>query len=358
LEKKDIIMKICKLAAILVWGSLLLFCSKKDTGQKTAGSDVEVLPTVEVFKALSGDVIEYLEVRGVAEPLRQLSIQTRISGFLTENALKEGAVVAAGDLLYRLDETEWKIAEEEAMAAYLSKKQDYEVEVKMRGIAASDAKQLELIATRTGFRQAEINVARARLNRSYSQFNAPFAGIIALKKRFEPGQFVNAGTELATLVDASAMRVVFSVLEKEIGLIAPGMNVEVFTPTNERRNGLIESVNPLIDPQSRTGSVTALLAAKGNGIYGGMMVSGRIMIRSVKARVKVPRSAVLDRDGKQLVFKITDGAADWIYVKPVLMNKEWAALEEEELAPGDTIAVDRHFAVSHLQKVKPVFGVR
>lgn len=351
-------MKIREMVGIVIFGLLANFCSKNDAGQKPETSDVEVLPSVEVFVALPGEVNDFLEVRGIAEPLKQLSIQTRISGFLAENALMEGAVVNAGSLLFRLDETEWKIAEDEALAAYLSKKQDFEVEVKLRGIAASDAKQLELIAARTGFRQAEISIERAKLNRSYSQFRAPFSGLIALKKRMEPGQFVNAGTELATLVDASAMLVVFSVLEKEVGHIKPGMKVEVFSPSGEKRTGQVESVNPLIDPQSRTGSVTALLSSEGNGIYGGMMVSGRILLRSVRTRVKVPRSAVLDRDGKQLVFKIIGGTADWNYVKPVFMNREWAALDESDLSVGDTIAVDRHFAVSHLQKVNPVFGVR
>jgi multidrug efflux pump subunit AcrA (membrane-fusion protein) len=320
--------------------------------------DTEALPLVEVFKAEAGDVTDFLEVRGLAEPLRQLSIQTRVSGFIAEHALVEGSVVETGKLLFKMDESELKMADDEAYAAYLAKKQDYEVDVKFRNIPPGDNRQLELIAARTGFRQAEINMERARLNRSFAQFKAPFSGVLSLKKRLEPGQFVTAGTELGILVDVSSIRVVFSVLEKELGLVKPGMTVEVISPSGEKRTGEVISVNPLIDMQTRTGSITAQLQGNGNGIYGGMMVSGRIYIKRIKSRVRVPRSAVLDRDNRQLVFKIVNGQADWIYVKPVHMTRDWAALNEEELSAGDTIAVDRHFAVSHLQKVKPVFGVR
>jgi len=45
---------------------------------------------------------------------------------------------------------------------------------------------------------------------------------------------------------------------------------------------------------------------------------------------------------------------EWIYVTPVAMNSEWILLDHENISPGDTIAVDQHFSISHQQKVVPL----
>jgi hypothetical protein len=38
------------------------------------------------------------------------------------------------------------------------------------------------------------------------------------------------------------------------------------------------------------------------------------------------------------------------------MNTEWVLIDHEEIYPGDTLAVDKHFSISHQQKVIPLMA--
>ncbi|HCI71671.1 MAG TPA: efflux RND transporter periplasmic adaptor subunit, partial [Balneola sp.] len=59
---------------------------------------------------------------------------------------------------------------------------------------------------------------------------------------------------------------------------------------------------------------------------------------------------------RTLVFKLNNGEVEWIYVTPVEMNTEWVLIDHEEINPGDTLAVDKHFSISHQQKVIPLMA--
>jgi hypothetical protein len=85
-----------------------------------------------------------------------------------------------------------------------------------------------------------------------------------------------------------------------------------------------------------------------------MTVEGRIATESYTGQARIPRSAILERDGgRTLVFKLNNDVVEWIYVDPVHETSEWAIVNHEDITPGDTLAVDRHFALSHLQPVRP-----
>jgi hypothetical protein len=80
----------------------------------------------------------------------------------------------------------------------------------------------------------------------------------------------------------------------------------------------------------------------------------------MEGKARIPRSAILERDGgRTLVFKLhsENNEVEWIYVSPVAQNEEWAIVNHENISPGDTLAVDNHFALSHLQIVDPKMQV-
>lgn len=88
----------------------------------------------------------------------------------------------------------------------------------------------------------------------------------------------------------------------------------------------------------------------------GMTVEGAIRVEEISGKARVPRSAILSRDGgRTLLFKLQpeNDEVNWIYVNPTAQNADWAIIDHEDVAPGDTIAVERHFALSHLQIVTP-----
>jgi len=117
----------------------------------------------------------------------------------------------------------------------------------------------------------------------------------------------------------------------------------------------VEAVSPVVDGESKTGQVVALFDNPDGQLRGGMTVDGRVLISSVEGRSRIPRAAMLMRDNRPLLFRLSGDMVEWVYIDPVAVTSEWVVINDEEISPGDTLAVDQHFAISHMQRVNPRF---
>src|SRR5690625_5333350 len=70
-----------------------------------------------------------------------------------------------------------------------------------------------------------------------------------------------------------------------------------------------------------------------------MTVEGRIRVESHTGKVRLPREAILERDGgRTLLFRLLNGdSVEWIYIEPEFATSEWVIVNHDEIAPGDTI---------------------
>lgn len=333
-----------------------LSCGNKETQAKPGSENeeaVNIKPEVIFDIADKGELSYTVESQGIIEADKEFKIQPRISGFLQHWNMYDGKFVRAGDELVSFVDDEWKLSVKEAEDRFVKAQSDLAIEKKIRGNGEPNHdNNVELmLKNQSGYTQAEVNLERAKLTLSYTKIRAPFSGLIQTKLSYQQGQLINAGTDLGKLIDQTTARVRLEVLESEIGKIKTGMKVRISHAGNGKVLGSVISVSPIIDPNTKTGQVTVQFDNQDQKLKAGMTVEGLVMIESVSGKCRVPRSAVLDRDNRQLIFKLNGDEVEWIYVKPTSMNSEWAILDEDSVNPGDTIAVDQHFAISHLQKV-------
>ncbi|NIW37074.1 MAG: HlyD family efflux transporter periplasmic adaptor subunit, partial [Gemmatimonadetes bacterium] len=99
--------------------------------------------------------------------------------------------------------------------------------------------------------------------------------------------------------------------------------------------GRVESINPVVDPRTRTARVTVVLPNPERAVKPGMYARVRIAARLYPNRTMVPRSAILERDNRTLVFVFepdrgASGLAKWTYVTTGLENESYV-----EIVPGD-----------------------
>lgn len=319
---------------------------------------IEIRPEV-VFTVVNDEPLRfYIESRGVVEPLQKIEIIPRVSGFVEEHSIYSGRRVEEGDLLLKLNDEEWKNAERQAYNTYLKAKNDYEIESRFRIQSGDSSKNGdELVRITTGFAEAELAYERAKLNLSYATIKAPFTGFVTTKEVISRGAYIPAGKVLGALIDNSKVRVRFDVLESEIDDLSKGMTVELTGPGNTPFTGEIVAVAPLVDSETKTGQVLVEVDNPDGKLKSGMTVEGRVFVRSMESKVKIPREALLERDGRTLVFRLNKDEVEWIYVTPVAMNTEWVLIDHPEIFPGDTLAVDQHFSISHQQKVVPLLAI-
>ena len=325
---------------------------KDNTGQPNIES-IEILPEV-VFSVVGNEpLLFYIESRGVVEPIQKIQITPRIGGFVKENKIIEGKEVRKGEVLLQFNQEEWELHSQEAYHTYIAKKNEYEIEMRLRN-GTSGTNGNELVKITTGLADAEIAYERAKLNLSYTTIEAPFSGYISTKEIVTNGAYVGAGKELGILINTNRVKIRFDVLESEIVQLKKGISVELENPSGAKHEGRIIAISPEIDKESKTGQAVVEVNNPDGKLRTGMTVEGRIFVRSMEGKVKMPRAALLERDGRTLVFKLYAGEVHWVYVTPEGMTTDWVLINHNEINPGDTLAVDKHFSISHQQQVLPV----
>lgn len=147
---------------------------------------------------------------------------------------------------------------------------------------------------------------------------APFDGVVA--NLFDKQYNIPKNDKpFCRVIRTSAMEVDFTVLENELPLIKVYDQVEVtpYASAVSTRTGSISEINPLVD---ENGMVRVKAQVNGGDkLFDGMNV--RISVkRSVPNQIVVPKTAIVLRSGKQVMFTVKDNIAMWNYVTTGLEN--------------------------------------
>lgn len=190
------------------------------------GGGAEHVEPVEASLAPAGeyaairmvDVPAVMEASGVAEPIVESTLSTKLMGTVLAVRVREGDRVRGGDVLVELDarDLEAKAAQVEASLAEANAVLN-EATVhaeRMRMLFAEEAApKAQLDAAETGLLRAKAGVAAAEaaaleLNavRDYSTVRAPFDGIV-VRRMVDPGAFAAPGAPLVTVQDSRRLRV-------------------------------------------------------------------------------------------------------------------------------------------------------
>jgi membrane fusion protein, multidrug efflux system len=170
------------------------------------------------------------------------------------------------------------------------------------------------------------------------------------------------------VLDLDPIKVEVQVLESEIGHLSPGRSAEVTFAAfaGERFTGRIETINPVVESGSRTARVTVLIPNPDGRILPGMYARVSLEARRFEDRVLVPRSAILERDRRTMLFVYEGdergGLAKWRYVTTGLQNERQVEIVEspdtETVRPGETVLTDGHYTLIHDARVRLVEDVQ
>ncbi|AUV00984.1 HlyD family secretion protein [Phytobacter ursingii] len=191
----------------------------------------------------------------------QVSITPQVSGSITELNIKDNQLVKAGDILFRIDETPYKIAVLNAQAQLARAQTDLSKannEANRRRHLSKNyisAEDLDTANINVKAMQASVNAAEAALEQaqwqlSQTQVKAPVDGWITnLSTR--TGNYASAGQPLFALVDSHSFYVVGYFEETKLRHIREGAAAQiVLYSSNVTLQGHVSSIGRAIYDQS------------------------------------------------------------------------------------------------------------
>lgn len=319
--------------------------SSSDNGEAVANSATDAFSTdmaipVEGAQVVRGDLILEVQASGQAVSPRSAVIKAQVGGQVQAVPVRDNTPVGTGSLLVLIDSTESRLSLDEARASLERAQSTFrELTIGDDQLVGADtlikAERQRNARIKAGIDQAEIAVRRSELALARTHVTAPFGGRVASVK-VVPGQQVNVGDELMTVLDLNPIRVEVDVLEANVGkLKAGGGAVLTFSAfPGETFHGRIETINPLVDDVLRHGKVTVSLPNPDARILPGMYANVVLDARHIPDCLLVPVSAILERevDRRTMLFVFngegTEGTAEWRYVTPGQRNSKYVQIIE------------------------------
>lgn len=293
--------------------------------------------------------------KGRAEAIREAKLTARASGIVASVPVRENRAVRSGQLMVQIDTTEYALEVAARYAALQKARVDYQTRV-IGDDQLDDpevrARRDQLARAVTGLDEAEVAHRKAVLELEKAAVRAPFGGRVA-DVMVVPGQFVREGDELLTIVDLDPIKVAVQVLGTEVVYLDEGRVATLdFTAFPDRPfYGRIETINPVIDPETNTARVTVHIENADGRIKPGMYAEADLEAQQFPDRILVPRTAILETaDRRTHLFVLEDGRAKWRYVTPGLENEQLVELiegDEDWVAPGEIVLVDGHYYLPH-----------
>ncbi|MGQ0648329.1 MAG: efflux RND transporter periplasmic adaptor subunit [Gemmatimonadaceae bacterium] len=318
---------------------------------------------VSVTEARDGDLVLSVTTTGQVRSDGEATLKAEVAGTIQQVLVRPGDRVKKGQVLVRLDPRPFDLAVQEADAAVA------EAEVRYQDAVAPDSivlgrppspEQRRIALTRSGLQSARIRLERAKLERERATIEAPFDGMVDRVDR-AAGERVQAGETMTRVVNLSALRIEASVLEHDLPLIKEGGQATITSASvpDKAVIGRVSAVLPLIDSTTRAGRVFVRIANPGP-LRPGMYADVRLESQRLARRRLVPTRAVIERDGRPLVFVVKEGRAQWVYINPGRTN----GMDTEVLPDsgtgiipveiGDRVIVSGHLTLTHDAPVREV----
>lgn len=335
---------------------LLSACSSGNVNSEEEAQEYELL-TVET-KSQQVDVAYAAQIRGKQD----IKIIPRVEGYLQRLLVKEGEQVKAGQLLFVIDQVQYRAAVKSAKAATLQAEalaakaaQEYEGKKMLR--EKNLTSDFDLQQTKRDLDVANANVAAARAeleaaqnNLSFTELRSPSDGVIG-RLPYRKGDFVGpSSTEGLTMVsDNKEMSVYFSMTESlvmqylaqytsmqdaishmpQLSLLLPGGKIY-------ETKGRIESISGIVDDKTGAVSVRAVFPNES-----GLLLSGgtsRILMPQIhKDAIVIPQEATFEIQDKVYVYKVVDGKASSTIIDVERLHDGKNFIVEKGLKPGDVI---------------------
>lgn len=311
MNRKRIIILV--VLAVVIGAGTFLFSGKKSS--KPLAAD-QAKPSLTVTTG-SPDVRNWsqrISATGNVQAWQEAIIGSEVAGLrLAELYVNVGDAVKKGQLLAKftdemteLDLEQQRAAVDEARARFVQAEAKAESSQKLKDAGMTSTldniqNQSAAQIARAQLKAAEARVKAQALRLAYTRVRAPDDGIIS-SRTATVGSVLQTGNEMFRYLRRNKLEWRAEVPDGPLQKIRVGQKVTLHTAQGEAVAGKVTRISPVVDAQSRNGSVYIELSGTKN-LKAGMFAQGELELGRTDA-ITVAQNAVVVRDGYSYVFKV------------------------------------------------------
>jgi membrane fusion protein (multidrug efflux system) len=354
-------------------GLALVGCGKK--------TETVVLPPIKVnvVKAIQQDVPLYEEFVAQVYGSADVDIRARVEGWVTSMNFKEGSKVKKGDLLYVIDDIEYKNKVDyqlseltRAQTEMVRAENDLSRVRPLTELNALSKKDLDNAvasydAAKAHVKSIESSLQNAKVELSYTRVSSPFDGIAGSSNVREGDYVSRLGTSsvLTTVSSIDGVRVRFQISERDYLRIAKMTQEEINTAKKNMQllladgslfdqTGEVNFADREIDPKTGTLTIEASFPNPKGLLRPGMFVKARILLSTFPNAVLIPQRSVFQLQNLTQVFTVTDSSTLKVtLIEPgAKVGDAWVV--KNGLKAGDKVAVIGNASLTPNTKIEAV----
>ena len=354
----------------------LLFasCGQKSQNIGEAGNDYAVVTLqpkdVELNTAYPATI----------KGMQDIEIRPKVSGYLTQLLVDEGATVRKGQPLFKIDDVQYRAAVNQAIASVnvvkanintqkltvenkkmLHSKQiisDYDLQTAINQLASLEA-QLQ---------QAEAALQSARDNLRYCTVTSPGDGVVGVIP-YRVGSLVSASSAqpLTTVSSINEMYVYFSMTEKQLLALTreqgglneamknmPPVTLVLSDGTTYSETGKVSTISGVIDPQTGAVQMRATFSNVQHVLRSGGTGSV-LMPNNQKGAIVIPQKATYEIQNKKFVYVVDNkNKVQSREIEVLVQNDGQNYVVSSGLKAGERIVVDGVNKLKNGMDIKPI----
>lgn len=342
----------CRVLLLLGLAFSVLLACRGGGGSDTKGKRGGRSLVVRTAPVVARDVNYRVQALGSLEPEELLQITAEVSGAVKEVLFNAGDEVTAGTVLVRIDPDRYRLEAERAAAAHRRAVADWKR-------AESDLQRREALAREKLVAEEELTRVRQEAERlAADAASAKAASEIALQnlersavrpprngevntRTVDPGQFVQVGNLLATLVDLHRLRLRFKTSESESLKANEGQTVtfRVASLGNTEFTARIYHVGGVADPATRQVEILAWVNNPGV-LKPGFFAEVTLLTGTHRDAIVVAESAVQASERGFVVYVVENGRAKERPVKIGLRTGDGSVEILSGLSGGETVITE------------------
>jgi RND family efflux transporter MFP subunit len=344
-----------------------------------------VPPSVTVAQPTTQPVAAYLDFTGNTAPTDSVTLVARVEGYLEKIHFTDGAQVKKGDLLFTIQQSQYKAQLQQAIASVEAQRaavKHAETELaRYSALVVEDSApqtqvdrwKYERDASLAALYSAEGQVELAKLNLQYTEVRAPFDGRMG-RHLIDIGNLVGGVGQpgnLAQIEKMDPLYVYFTIDERALLELRAQHRTDAGQPLNQRKipaafglldedgyphEGMLDFASLDVAPRTGTLQVRGVFPNPAPPILSGLFARVRIPLGAPRPAIVIPGDALsFDQQGE---YVLVVNADDVVERRPVTTGQQIGEqyVVEQGLQTSDWVVVEGLARAIPGRKVAPQRG--